>query len=154
MGYYALRVTAGQEKIVADLLRNKIGKLKLNIPSLLVLEGFKGYIIVEAADEGEVRKLAFQVPNVKGVLPGEVAADEIKKMIETKPQMYSLAKGDVVEVINGPFKGDRAKVLKIDLEKEEATIELLEVTVPIPITTKLSWLKVHQKAEEEGGKNV
>jgi transcriptional antiterminator NusG len=88
------------------------------------------------------------VPNIKGVLPGEIAPDEVKKMIEAKPQIFSITKGDIVEVINGPFKGDRAKVVKIDLEKEEVTIELLEVTVPIPITTKLSWLKVHQKVEE------
>ncbi|MEM3364557.1 MAG: transcription elongation factor Spt5 [Candidatus Micrarchaeia archaeon] len=149
MGYYALRVTAGQEKIVADLLKNRISKLKINISSILVLDGFKGYVIVEAAEEADVKKAAFQVPNIKGVLPGEVSADEIKKMIDAKPQIFSIAKGDVVEVINGPFKGDRAKVVKIDLEKEEATIELLEVTVPIPITTKLSWLKIHQKAEKE-----
>ncbi len=147
MGYYALRVTAGQEKIIADLLRNRVSKLKLNIYSILVLDGFKGYIIVEAPDETDARRLAFQVPNVKGVLPGGIDAEDIKKMIEAKPQIYSIAKGDIVEVVNGPFKGDRARVVKIDLEKEEATIELLEVTVPIPITTKLSWLKIHQKAE-------
>ncbi|MEM0437981.1 MAG: transcription elongation factor Spt5 [Candidatus Micrarchaeia archaeon] len=147
MAYYALRVTAGQEKIVADLLRNRVGKLKLNVYSIIVLEGFKGYILVEAPEESDARRLAFQVPNVKGVLPGDISAEDIKKMIEAKPQILSLSKGDIVEVINGPFKGDRAKVVKLDLEKEEATIELLEVTVPIPITTKLSWLKIHQKAE-------
>lgn len=147
MAYYALRVTAGQEKIVADLLRNRVGKLKLNVYSIIVLEGFKGYILVEAPEESDARRLAFQVPNVKGVLPGDISADDIKKMIDAKPQILSLSKGDIVEVINGPFKGDRAKVVKLDLEKEEATIELLEVTVPIPITTKLSWLKIHQKAE-------
>ncbi len=148
MGYYALRVTAGQERIVADLLRNRVGKLKINISSILVLDGFKGYVIIEGAEESDAKRAAFQVPNIKGVLPGEIAAEEVKKMIEAKPQIFSITKGDIVEVINGPFKGDRAKVVKIDLEKEEVTIELLEVTVPIPITTKLSWLKVHQKVEE------
>lgn len=148
MGYYALRVTAGQEKIIADLLKNRIRKMGIPIYSIIVLEGFKGYILVEASDETVARRIAFQVPNVKGVLPGEISSEEIKKMVEAKPQIFSIGKGDIVEVINGPFKGDRAKVVKIDLEKEEATIELLEVTVPIPITTKLSWLKIHQKAEE------
>ncbi len=149
MGYYALRVTAGQEKIVADLLRNRARKMKLEIYSILVLDGFKGYIIVEGSEETEVRKLAFQVPNVKGVLPGDIEPEDIKKMIEAKPAQYSIEKGDIVEVINGPFRGDRARVLKIDTEKEEATIELLEVTVPIPITTKLSWLRIHEKGKKE-----
>jgi len=149
MGFYALRVTAGQEKIIADLLRNRIRKLEAEVYSVLVLEGYKGYLIIEAPDETVARKVAFQVPNIKGVLPGEIDGDEIKKMIEAKPQVFSVEKGDIVEVINGPFKGDRAKVVKIDLEKEEATIELLEVTVPIPITTKLSWLKIHKKVSEE-----
>ena len=149
MAFYALRITAGQEKIIADLLKNKAIKDKLEIYSILMLNNFKGYIIVEGENESAARKLAFQMPNVKGVLPGEVDGEEIVQLMEKKPPIYNVEKGDIVEVINGPFKGDRAKVIKIDLEKEESTIELLEAAMPIPITTKLSWLKIHKKANEE-----
>ncbi len=149
MAFYALRITAGQEKIIAELLKNKTINDKLDIYSILMLDNFKGYIIVEALDESTARKLAFQMPNVKGVLPGEVDGEEIVQLMEKKPPIYNVEKGDIVEVINGPFKGDRAKVIKIDLEKEESTIELLEAAMPIPITTKLSWLKIHKKASEE-----
>lgn len=149
MAFYALRITAGQEKIIADLLKNKAIKDKLEIYSILMLDNFKGYIIVEGENESAARKLAFQMPNVKGVLSGEVDGEEIVQLMEKKPPIYNVEKDDIVEVINGPFKGDRAKVIKIDLEKEESTIELLEAAIPIPITTKLSWLKIHKKAKEE-----
>ena len=53
----------------------------------------------------------------------------------------------MIEFINGPFKGYKAKVLKIDDQKNDLTVELMDVVVPIPITTKISSAKVIQKAK-------
>jgi len=54
--------------------------------------------------------------------------------------------GDTVEMVSGPFKGERAKVVKIDEAKDEVTVELVEVAVPIPVTVKTKMLKLFQKA--------
>ena len=48
--FFAIRITGGQERVVANILHTKITTKKLKIFSILALENFKGYIIVEAPD--------------------------------------------------------------------------------------------------------
>ncbi len=139
---YAYRVTAGQENIVADLLSEKIKKTKSLVSALLVSSRLKGYLIVESPDEVEAKKLVTNVPHVKSVLNRPIAFDEIKELLESKPQEVLLNKGDLVEITGGPFKGEKAKVVRIDNDKEEVTVELVEVAVPIPVTLKLNTVKV------------
>ncbi|MDP2717970.1 MAG: transcription elongation factor Spt5 [Candidatus Micrarchaeota archaeon] len=139
---YAYRVTAGQENIVADLLSEKIRKNKSLVCALLVSSRLKGYLIVESPDEVEAKKLVTNVPHVKSVLNRPIAFDEIKELLESKPQEVLLNKGDRVEITGGPFKGEKAKVVRIDNDKEEVTVELVEVAVPIPVTLKLNTVKV------------
>lgn len=138
----AYRVTAGQENIVADLLSGKIKKLKIPIQSLIVSSKLKGYLIVESPDEIEAKKLITNVSHVKSVLNRPIAFEEIKEMLQSKPQELILNKGDLVEIVSGPFKGERAKVVRIDKEKDDVTVELIEVAVPIPVTIKLNTIKV------------
>jgi transcriptional antiterminator NusG len=45
----------------------------------------------------------------------------------------NIDKGDVVELVGGPFKGERARVTRVDKNKEEITLELIDAAVPIPI---------------------
>lgn len=56
---------------------------------------------------------------------------------------------DVVEVVGGPLKGMKAKVIKIDKAKNEVTIELLEATVTMPITVNADYVRVVSKSREE-----
>src|SRR5215203_5733291 len=48
--FFAIRITGGQEKVVANILQNKINTKKIKVLSILALDNFKGYIIVEAPD--------------------------------------------------------------------------------------------------------
>ena len=139
---FAYRVTAGQESIVADLLYEKAKKLGAPINALVVSPRLKGYLIVESPDETEAKNLVMNVPHVKGVLPRPIEFAEIHQLLESKPQEITLNRGDLVEVTGGPFKGEKAKVVRIDVEKEEVTVELVEVAVPIPVTIKICMVKV------------
>jgi len=142
---FAYRVTAGQESIVADLLYEKARKAKAPINAFLISPRLKGYLIVESTNEVEAKQLITNVPHVKSVLPRSIPFVEIKSLLESKPVEIKLNKGDLVEVTNGPFKGERAKVVRIDLEKEDITVELVEVAVPIPVTIKIDAVKVIPK---------
>ncbi len=55
------------------------------------------------------------------------------------------AEGNIVEVIAGPFKGEKARVQRIDEGKEEVTVELFEAMVPIPITVRGDHVRVLEK---------
>ncbi|MFH0836326.1 MAG: transcription elongation factor Spt5 [Candidatus Micrarchaeota archaeon] len=142
---FAYRVTAGQESIVADLLNEKIKKTEAPINALIVSPRMKGYLFVEAENDVEAKRLITNVPHVKGVLSKSIDLSEIKELLESKPQELKLEKGDLVEVTGGPFKGEKAKVVRIDKDKEDVTVELIEVAVPIPVTIKLGMIKVLPK---------
>lgn len=139
---YAYRVTAGQENIVADLLTEKVKKTKVGVQALIVSSRLKGYLMVEATDEAEAKKLINNVPHVKSVLNKPIDFNDIKDMLESKPQEIILKGGDLIEVTAGPFKGEKAKVVRIDKDKEDVTVELVEVAVPIPVTIKLNTIKL------------
>jgi len=58
--------------------------------------------------------------------------------------------GDIVELIAGPFRGEKARIMRIDQSKEEITVELFEATVPIPVTVRGDHVKVIEKKEKKG----
>lgn len=146
---YVYRVTAGQERIVAEMLSKRVNKGKLSIYSIAYFENLKGYILAEAEDEAVVRQAGLRIPHIKGVLKKSMSIDEMDALIEAaKPTTLSLSKGDIVELISGPFKGEKAKVIRIDESKEEITVELTEVAVPIPVTVKANTIRVYQKVEK------
>ncbi len=145
-----VKVTSGQERIAANMLQNKASKVDLPIYSIMVIEGMRGYIIIEAEDELACRQFITREHNVKGMLNKPLVEDEINKLIQVKKFAQDIEKGDVVEFTSGPFKGYKAKVLKVDELKSDITVELQDVVVPIPITTKMGTAKVIQKAEKQG----
>jgi len=71
----------------------------------------------------------------------------LEPFITPGPPPIRVGVGDLVEISMGPFKGSRAKVIRVDEQKEEVTIELIESTVPIPVTVKVDAIKVIEKKE-------
>jgi transcriptional antiterminator NusG len=147
---HTIRVTSGQEKIIAEILMKKGKAEKLDIYSIMHVENVKGYLFVETSDENTLVKLIQKVKHVKGFLRQPVTIDEIETLVkaEKQPSMV-IERGDIVEMSSGPFKGERAKVLNIDEAKDEITVELIEVAVPIPVTVKSKMVKLFQKANAE-----
>ncbi|MFH1285558.1 MAG: transcription elongation factor Spt5 [Candidatus Micrarchaeota archaeon] len=145
---FVYRLTAGQERVVADVLFNKIRKEKIPIYSIAMLEEWRGYLIVEADDELSVRQAAMRIPHIKGVLSKSMDMKDIEAHLESKPIGTVLNKGDIVELVSGPFKGEKARVIKIDENKEEVTVELTEVAVPIPVTVRAGTVRIFKKAED------
>jgi transcriptional antiterminator NusG len=60
-----------------------------------------------------------------------------------------MMEGDIVELIAGPFKGEKARVQQIDESKEEITVELFESVVPIPVTVRGDSVRVLKKEKED-----
>lgn len=127
----------GQESLVVDILSNRIKKEELNIYSIAVIPGLKGYVLIEADNEMTVRRGIQDTPHIKGkgiVGTGDVKIEELSSLLESKPLMKSLKEGMKVEIIQGPFKGERARIIRVNATKEEVTVELLEAAVKIPVT--------------------
>ncbi len=147
---FALRVTSGQENVIAEMIYNKVRKKPAEIYSISVFDGLKGYIFIESDDVNTIRSVVRGLSHIKGVLDKPVNLDEIKNMISAaKSPIAKISKRDIVEIVSGPFKGEKAVVKRIDEAKDEITVELIEAAVPIPITIKVDDVRLFQKAESE-----
>jgi len=71
-------------------------------------------------------------------------------MLESNAATVSIEDGDIVEIIGSTLKGEKAKVLRIDKQKEEVVVSLLGAVVPLPVTIKMDNVKVIRR-ESEGG---
>jgi transcriptional antiterminator NusG len=139
--FYAIRTTGGQERVVANVLQNKIKSKNIGIYSILLLENFKGYIIVEAPDANVAFQALAGVRHIRGQIRGELPFKDIEGYLVKKPVVTELSIDDTVEVIGGPFKAMKAKITRVDYEKQEATVVLLDSPYQIPVTVDANYLK-------------
>ncbi len=142
---YAIRTLVGQEKNVARIIARNVKNSDLEVNSILVPESLRGYILVESSTKLDMRNPAFKVPHMKGAIEGEIPFEEVKSFLNPEPIIASIKKGSIIELISGPFKGERAKVVRIDESKEDVVLELIEAAVPIPVTVKGDQIRLIQK---------
>jgi len=143
---FPVRTTIGQEKGVAYLVAKRVETLKLEkIKSILVPEQLKGYVFVEALAGEEVSQACMGVPHIRGKPIGKIDIKDIEHFLIPRISTEGLAVGDLIEIIGGPFRSEKAKVTRIDTTKEEVTLELLESTYPIPIKVHADYIKLVEK---------
>ncbi|MFH1649511.1 MAG: transcription elongation factor Spt5 [Candidatus Woesearchaeota archaeon] len=139
---YALRVTANREDQVMGFVVSNAKRKGLNVYSVIRPHCMRGYIFVEAETRADAEQAGFGIPYARGILPNEVQYKEIEHMLEQVKKDVNIQKNDIVEIISGPFKREKAKIARVDKAKEEVVVELLEAAVPIPITVRLDSVKV------------
>jgi len=146
---FALRTTANREDQVVDFVTANSQKKQLEVYSVIRPHGLRGYVFLEAKSRQDAEESFKGVPYARGLLPNELQYKEIEHMLEQVKVEVNIQKGDIVEIISGPFKREKAKISRIDLQKEEVVVELLEAAVPIPITYKLDAVKVIRRDSKE-----
>lgn len=143
---YSVKTVVGRENIVIDALAAKAKTLNLNISALVHPEEIKGYVFVEG-DLKDIEKAAQAIPHIRGIIKNPIELVEIQRFLEPRKTEVKLEKGDIIEVVGGPFKGERGKVVRYDQIKREVTVELVEVVVPIPITIGVEFVKLIEKGK-------
>ena len=149
MTIWTLRATIGQEKAIAKHIREKIKNKKIGVWSLLIPEALRGYIFIESNSIESIDKAIIGIPHVRSRVVGEVAISELESFLVPKPTIEGLHVNDIIEIISGPFKGSRAKINRIDVGREEVTVELLDSQIPIPIKLHSDFCKVIESAAGE-----
>jgi transcriptional antiterminator NusG len=147
---YAIKTTAKQERAVVD---NIVEALKdheeIHVMSIMAPDELKGYVLVESPDPiARMEQLREMVPNARTVVKGASSFHEVEHFLVPKPVVSGIDEGTIVELIAGPFKGERAVVKRVDTSKEEITVELYESMVPIPITVRGDNVRVIEKVQE------
>ena len=135
---YVIKVTTNKEDMALEMIKDKITKKSLQVYSLARPHGLRGYVFLEADEREVAEEAVFNLPYVKGILSKTVSYEEIK-----------IEKNDIVEIISEPFKKEKAKVIRIDKQKGEAVVTLLQAAIPIPVTVKIDNLRVIRREEIE-----
>ena len=138
---YGVRTTIGRENIVIDLINANAKANNIDIKSIAKPGELKGYIFIEG-DLEMVKRAVQGVMHIKGVIEKPVKIEEIAHFFEAKKSKITLKEGDVVEIIGGPFVGEKGKIKRIDDVKDEVTVELLEASIPIPVTISTELVKL------------
>lgn len=139
MPMYAVKTTASQERTVADMI---INREEPSIHAVLAPDSLTSYVMVEADDSSVFDRILDEIPHARGIVEGESDISEVEHFLSPTPDVEGIAEGDIVELIAGPFKGEKAQVQRIDEGKDQVTVELYEATVPIPVTVRGDQIRV------------
>jgi len=147
---YALKTTANKErKVVDDIVKLLKDHPEFDIKAIMAPDELRGYVLIETPDEyARMEQIVRLIPNARAVVKGETSFSEVEHFLEPKAAVAGIDEGTIVELIAGPFKGEKAVVKRVDAGKEEITVELYESMVPIPITVRGDNVRVIEKAQE------
>ena len=147
-----LKTQIDQERSVADTLYLKaVAEAQSNstkpkdIYAILSPAGLRGYVFVEGMNTDRLREKTRDIKKARSFIDGETDIEEVGPYLIPMSAVVGIVEGDIVELVNGPFKGEKARVQQIDQAKEEITVELIEAMVPIPVTVKGDSVRVIEK---------
>ncbi|HIQ51219.1 MAG TPA: transcription elongation factor Spt5 [Nautiliaceae bacterium] len=150
---YALRVVGGREFKLLENLHLIAKKYPQAIKAVLWKESIKGYLFVETEDLDTLKMIIKSIRDIKNIVFPPIPEKEIEKMLVKEEEEEEILPGDIVEIVVGPFKGEIAKVIRVNKGKKELTVQLLTSTVPIPVDIKLNWVTIKEKVKLENEKN-
>jgi transcriptional antiterminator NusG len=141
----AVKTSIGYEKAVADSIASRAKSGDVGVYSILSPTTMRGYVFVEVMNAEKLQQMVKGIRRARGLVRGDTSLDEIDHFLEPKPLVSGIMEGNIVELISGPFKGEKARVMHIDEAKEEITVELFEAMVPIPVTVRGDNVRVLEK---------
>ena len=153
--WYVVKAIAGKEKKAKEYIENEVAHSgfeqyvsQVLIPTEKVFSVrngkrvskdrtlFPGYVLIEAALEGEIMHAIRNVPNVIGFLtqkdgtPVPLQEDEVKRilgqvdeLIDSEEElMEPFILGETVKIIDGPFNSFSGVIDEINLEKKKLMV--------------------------------
>ncbi|MEM4481305.1 MAG: transcription elongation factor Spt5 [Desulfurococcaceae archaeon] len=143
---FAVRTTSGRELDVALIIERRVlekrGKGEdLGITGIVVAPGVKGFVFVETLKPAELYKTLQNIKYASTSRPLKIPLQDVLNMLKPKEVVEEVAVGEEVEIMRGPFRGMRARVVSVDKSKNTLTVNLLEAAFSIPITISINYVK-------------
>ncbi|MDP7535765.1 MAG: transcription elongation factor Spt5 [Candidatus Poseidoniia archaeon] len=157
---YIMKTAIGREQTAGERLADRVRRSGAPVWSILAPSKLRGFVFVETDSPELLRDNLKGLTHARGMVMvkgigygrskqpdsfGTSTLEELKPHLTPPPAVTGIAEGNIVEVIAGPFKGEKARVQRIDEGKEEVTVELFEAMVPIPITVRGDHVRVLEK---------
>ncbi|MEX0920998.1 MAG: transcription elongation factor Spt5 [Candidatus Pacearchaeota archaeon] len=150
---FIIKVTTNKEEKATDMVSERVRKKSIEVNTVIRPHGLRGYILVEAQNRESAEEAVFNLPYVKGIIGKTIEYEEIKNMVEPSIKDVSIEEKDIVEIIGSTLKGEKAKVVRVDKQKEEVVVNLLGAVIQLPVTLKIDNVKVVRRESEEEDAN-
>ena len=147
----AIKTSRGYEREVADSLLTRAEEKPDVLFAILVPAALRGYVFAEGMSFESVREMLRGIRKARGLVAGETTLKEVEPLLVPKITVEGFVEGAIVELIAGPFKGEKARVKKIDQGKEQITVELIEAVVPIPVTVRGDHVRMLERGSGKSG---
>jgi transcriptional antiterminator NusG len=143
---YAVKTTSGRELDVAFILERRVLELvnkgqNVGVRSILIPPGIRGYVFVEAENPTLLYSLLSNIKYASTQKILKVPLSDMLSVMKPREVVEEINVGDIVEIVRGPFRGMKARVVSIDKSKNTLTVNLLEATFSIPVTIPISYVK-------------
>ncbi len=143
--FIAIRTVTGQEYNVAVIIKSRIDALKnssqpssFNVPSVTVMPDMPGIVLIETEFPYLAATLSQGIKHARGIIKGKISLSDLTKSFEKEVEVNV---GDTVEVISGPFKGFKAKVIDVNKKAGTARLEVIDASSLVPITISLQHIR-------------
>jgi transcription termination/antitermination protein NusG len=110
------------------------------------LDAQKSYVFFEAPNAQAVSDSISGFKHVKGMVPGYIQFADIEKFLVDKSIISDVGVGDVIEIVAGPFKGMKAKINRVEPQRSEVTVMLLDAPYQLPVTVDVGFIKIVSRA--------
>jgi len=123
---FAIKTTSKQERTVADNILKAIETkaTDIKVAAIIAPNELRGYVLVETPEQrNRIEQLVELIAHARVVTKGETTLAEVGHFLIPKPVVAGIDEGTIVELIAGPFKGEKAVVKRVDSAKEEITVE-------------------------------
>jgi transcription elongation factor SPT5 len=148
---FAVKTTGGQEKTVAKFVGDRLERKKqegkeVQVYAILVLDSQKSYVFFEASNAQAVSESISGFKHVKGMVPGYIQFGDIEKFLVDKSIISDVNVNDVIEIIAGPFKGMKARINRVEPQRSDVTVMLLDAPYQLPVTVDVGFIKIISRA--------
>ena len=143
-----LRITSGRENSVIEAITAKVKKHSIPVRSIVYTEELKGYMFLEG-EANDIETATKGLPHIRGMINKPIPIEQLEKFLVKEKAEIKVELGDVIEIIGGPFKGEKGKVTRVDDTKSEITVEFLEAAMPIPVTISVNSVRMYEKKRNE-----
>ncbi len=144
--FYAIYVTGGTEERTALILYNRVLAMGLDVRSIVVPVDVKGAIFVEVGNVGDLYDLIRGVRNVKRKRPVLVKLEDVVRLARPVVEIPELERGMVVEIVGGPFKGMKGRVIEVYEARGEVDLVLLESEFQMAVTVPIEYVRPVEEA--------
>ena len=99
-----VHVADAREEMVLDRVVARVKRLSIGVKSVIAPKQLKGYVVIEADELSQVEDAVKGIQYARGVVRAPISFEEVKHFLAATPTVINIEKGDIVELVSGPFR--------------------------------------------------